>query len=270
MISVVVLTYNEEVNIRRCLDSVAWCEDVLIVDSFSTDQTLKIAEEQKVRWIQRAFDDFAGQRNFALDYGNLRNDWVFHLDADEVITPELQIELRRVAQAPEHKAYRVASKLIFDGRWLRYAGLFPWYQVRFGKRGALRFKQVGHGQRETLPPQEIGTLTKAMLHYPFEKGLDDWMEKHERYSTAEAQSNVARAEPNLRWLDLVSRNVDTRRRALKRTFRRLPFRPMLRFLYMYVTRRGILDGRTGLRYCRMLMWYEQMIVQKERLLRRRH
>ena len=264
MISVVILTLNEELNLPRCLEAISWCDDVLIVDSFSSDATLKIAAEHGARVVQRAFDSFAAQRNFAVDHCELRYEWIFHLDADEVMTPDLAAEILGCVAATDKDAYRVSSKLMFQGKFLRHGGLFPWYQVRLGRRGKLRFMQVGHGQREQLPPHTIGTLKNSLLHFPFEKGLEDWIEKHNRYSTAEARQNVyGYAGDDLRILDLLSIATDRRRRAAKKIFRRLPCRATIRFIYMYLFRGGILDGRAGFTYCRLLAWYERLIVLKE-------
>jgi glycosyltransferase involved in cell wall biosynthesis len=268
MISIIILTHNEETNIGRCLDSVSWSDDILVVDSFSEDRTVEISKLHGARVIQRAFDDFSSQRNFASEEGNLKYEWVLHLDADEVVTPELRVELPG-AVLGDKDAYRVSSKLIFCGKFLRHAALFPWYQVRFGRKQALRFKQVGHGQRETLEPSRIGTLRSSLLHFNFSKGLPDWIEKHDRYSTAEAQQNVyGHADNDVPILDLLSTEADRRRRAAKKIFRRLPCKATIRFLYMYLFRGGFLDGKAGLTYCRLLAWYEWLIVQKEREIRR--
>ena len=268
MISVIILTHNEETNIGRCLDSVSWSDDILVVDSFSEDRTVEISKRCGARVIQRAFDDFSSQRNFASEQGNLKYEWMLHLDADEIVTPELRAELQGAALG-DKDAYRVSSKLIFCGKFLRHAGLFPWYQVRFGRKQALRFKQVGHGQRETLGPSRIGTLKSSLLHFNFSKGLSDWIERHNRYSTAEAQQNVyGYTDDDVPILDLLSAETDRRRRAAKRIFRRLPGRPTIRFIYMYLFRGGILDGKIGFTYCRLLAWYEWLIVQKEREIRR--
>ena len=267
MISVIILTHNEETNIKRCLDSVSWSDDILVVDSFSEDRTVEISKQHGARVIQRAFDDFSSQRNFASEQGNLKHEWVLHLDADEVVTPELRAELPK-AVFGDKDAYRVSSKLIFCGKFLRHAGLFPWYQVRFGRKQALRFKQVGHGQRETLEPGRIGTLKSSLLHFNFSKGLSDWIERHNRYSTAEAQQNVyGYVNNDVSFLDLLSTETDCRRRAAKKIFRRLPGRPTTRFIYMYLFRGGILDGKIGFTYCRLLAWYERLIVLKEREIR---
>ena len=270
MISVVILTLNEELNLPRCLEAISLCDDVLLVDSFSSDATLKIAAEHGARVVQRAFDNFAGQRNFAVEHCELKYEWVFHLDADEVMTPELLAEILGCITETDKDAYRVSSKLMFDGKFLRHAGLFPWYQVRLGRREKLRFTQVGHGQREQLPSDKIGTLKNSLLHFPFEKGLDDWIEKHKRYSTAEARQNVyGYAGDDLPVLDLLSIATDRRRRAAKKILRRLPCRPTIRFIYMYLFRGGILDGKAGFTYCRLLAWYEWLTVLKEREIRAR-
>ena len=267
MISVVILTHNEETNIGRCLDAVSWSDDILVVDSFSDDRTVEISKHYGARVIQRAFKDFSSQRNFASEQGDLKHEWVLHLDADEIVTPELKAELSG-AVFGDKDAYRVSSKLIFCGKFLRHAGLFPSYQVRFGRKQALRFKQVGHGQRETLEPSRIGTLESSLLHFNFSKGLSDWIERHNRYSTAEAYQNVyGYADDDVSILDLLSFATDRRRRAAKKIFRRLPCRATIRFIYMYLFRGGILDGGAGLTYCRLLARYEWLIVLKEREIR---
>ena len=262
-ISVLILTLNEEANLPRCLDALAWADDVLVVDSFSTDRTVEVAEARGARVLQRRFDDFAGQRNFGLTEGGLRHEWVLHLDADEVVTPELRDEVFGVIGDGSKDAYRVPSKMMLHGEWLRHAGMYPTYQVRLGRRDALSFVQVGHGQREALPPERIGTLEHPLLHYSFSKGLEDWFERHNRYSTAEAKQALEEAaRGEIDWWGLVSGNSTNRRRALKQIAARLPFRPTLRFLYMYVLRLGFLDGAAGYTYCRLLSTYEYMTVIK--------
>ena len=268
MISVVILTLNEELNLPRCLQAISWCDDVLIVDSFSSDATLRIAAEHGIRVVQRAFDNFAAQRNFAVEHCELKHEWVFHLDADEVMTPDLSAEILRCIGSTNKDAYRVSSKLMFQGKFLCHAGLFPWYQIRLGRRGKLLFRQVGHGQREQMPSNAIGTLKNSLLHFPFEKGLEDWIEKHNRYAAAEAWQNVyGYAYDDVPIRDLFSTTTDRRRRAAKKIFRRLPFRATIRFIYMYLFRGGILDGKAGFTYCRLLAWYESLTIRKERELR---
>ena len=182
MISVLILTRNEEANLPRCLESVRWSDDVLVVDSFSADRTVELAKAAGARVLQHPFKNFAEQRNYGLTHGDLKHEWVLHLDADEVVTEELQRELFKVAEASDSNtdAYHVASKMVFQGRWLKHAGLYPSYQARLGRKDRLTFVQVGHGQRESLPPEKVGTLREPLLHYSFGKGLHDWVERHNR------------------------------------------------------------------------------------------
>jgi len=271
MISILILTLNEEQNLPACLRAVSWCDDILVLDSFSSDQTVEIAKAAGARVIQRQFDDFASQRNFGLREGGLKHSWVLHLDADEVVTPELHAEAVAAAQVPDIDAFRVASRMMFHGRWLKHAGLYPSYQVRLGRRERLCFTQAGHGQRETLSPERIGTLRSPLVHYSFAKGLHDWMEKHNRYSTAEANHLFAQGSNRTQdWNGLWKHDAVRRRRALKDLSSRLPCRPLLRFLYMFFWRAGILDGMAGFHYCRLLAIYEYLTVLKARELERRH
>jgi glycosyltransferase involved in cell wall biosynthesis len=263
-ISILLLTLNEEANLPACLAAVDWCDDVVVLDSFSTDATVSVAERLGARVYQRKFDHFAGQRNHALDQISFKHDWVLHLDADEIVTPALHAEMLRVTGEGHFDAFRIPSKTMFFGRWLRHSGMYPTYQVRLGHRERLRFKQVGHGQREDLPAERIGTLIEPYLHYSFSKGLTEWFEKHNRYAADEARETAqALAEGHgIDWLGLLAGEGTRRRRALKGLSFRLPFRPTLRFFYMYVLRRGFLDGRAGFTYCRLLTVYEYLIVLK--------
>ena len=123
------------------------------------------AESLGARVYQRAFDNFAGQRNYALDQIQFKHEWILHLDADEIVTPALQAEMLAAIGDGRYDAWRIPSKMMFFGRWLRHAGLYPSYQVRLGHRQRCRFKQVGHGQREDLAPERVGTLREPYLHY---------------------------------------------------------------------------------------------------------
>jgi glycosyltransferase involved in cell wall biosynthesis len=271
MISVLILTHNEELNLARCLDSVKWSDDVLVLDSFSTDRTVEIAKSNGARLLQNRFINFADQRNFGSAHGDFKYDWILHLDADEVVTPGLQQEIQAVVQRKEKDAYRVASKMMFHGGWLKHSGLYPWYQVRLGRRNLLGFVQVGHGQRESLPANQIGTLKEPLIHFSFSKGIRDWLQRHNHYSTAEAEYFCSHAgNEEIEYTAVFSLADGARRkRALKQLFGYLPFRPTLRFLYMYLYRLGFLDGHAGFTYCRILAIYEYFIILKVREIRRR-
>ena len=268
MFSILILTLNEEQNLPECIASVKWCDDVVVLDSLSTDQTVELAKAAGVRLYQRRFDDFASQRNYALDQVPFKHPWVFHLDADERFTEPLRRECEEAIAEDRRSGFLAPSKLIFMDRWLRWSGMYPVYQMRLMKLGEIRFVQKGHGQREADAKRGVGTLREPYLHYNFSKGLDDWREKHDRYSTKEAVESVQRQNQPVCWRDLWSGDPVARRRALKQLSMRLPCRPLLRFFYMYVLRLGFLDGRPGLVYCRLLASYETMIVTKMRIMER--
>jgi hypothetical protein len=192
---------------------------------------------------------------------DLRHPWVLHLDADEVVTPTLAEELKSIALARDSStvAYRVASRLMFRGTWLKHAGMFPAYQVRFGRRDALRFVDVGHGQREAEDMGPVGTLKSPLDHYNFSRGSGDWFARHLRYAALEADRALRGGAP--RFSALFGRDPMQRRRALKQLADRLPARPLLRFLYCYLLRRGFLDGRAGFHYACMMAIYQYFIDQ---------
>jgi len=270
MISVVVVTKDEAMNIERCLASVSWSDDLLVVDSGSTDGTQELSRRAGARVLQRAWDHFAGQRNYALDQGGLRHRWVLHLDADEVVTPELRDEMLAIARSDSGMpGYRVPSRLMMMDRWLKHSGMYPTYQVRFGTRDGLRFQMVGHGQRETLRADQVGTLRGDLVHYNFSKGLADWLSRHARYARDEAEAAV-RDGGKRRWSELLTaRDRVERRRAMKDLAHRLPLRPVARFIYVYFFRRGFLDGSAGLRYARLMARYQSMIDANMAELRQR-
>lgn len=261
-ISALILTFNEEGNIRNCLESIRDLDDILVVDSGSTDQTCAYAKEYGARILTRPFDNFANQRNFGLDEGNLKNDWVLHLDADEVATKEFLDAIMCLDPSSEIEGYRVPSKIIWNGHWLRYSGMYPTYQVRLA-RHRMRFKQVGHGQREALSLEKIATLSEPYLHYNLSHGLAHWLQRHIAYAEAEAVQLLSERGGKAAYIrGLIAGNSTIRRRALKQFVNRLPIilRPPLRFIHSYFIRRGFLDGQIGLQYALMLACYETMIV----------
>ncbi len=261
MISVVVLTLNEAANLPRCLASVAWSDDVVVMDSGSTDGTTDVAQTHGARVMTRQFDSFAGQRNHAMEHAGFRHPWVLQLDADEVVTDALRDELLAIAAATSapFPVYRVPSRIIFMGRWLKHAGMYPAYQVRFGRADALRFVDHGHGQREVQPPEQVGTLAHPLDHHNFSKGVNDWFARHLRYAEREALQMLTERAMPLRPFELFSGDATARRRALKRLAGRMPLRPWLRFAYAGILRGGFIDGAAGLRYARMLAIYQQFI-----------
>jgi len=260
-VSVLILALNEEVNLPACLDALQWCDDIVVVDSGSTDATVEIAQERGARVLVRRFDNFASQRNFGLQHGNFRHSWVLHLDADEVVTSSFREALLRLQPGEDVDAFLVPSKLMFAGRWLKHAGMYPTYQVRLGRTGALRFTQVGHGQREDLPGYRLDRFPEPYLHYSFSHGLPKWFQKHIRYAQDEAHLLLSRrGRPEVG--ALFGGDSTARRRAAKKLSAIMPLflRPVGRFFYVYVLKLGFLDGAPGLAYSMMISVYEAMMA----------
>ncbi|MCC6414945.1 MAG: glycosyltransferase family 2 protein [Opitutaceae bacterium] len=264
MVSVVILTLNEERDLPRCLASLHDCDDIVVLDSGSTDRTSEIAREAQARVIVNPFKNFAVQRNFAQEHIAFRHPWVMHLDADEMMTPELWAECLAVAQENDGAVdgYWIAPKMMFHGRWIPHCTDYPAYQARLVRAPRFRFIEVGHGQREA-PDMRLRPLRANYLHDLSSGGDEDWLAKHRRYAQAEAREQRQDLAAG-GFSELFAKDALRRRRALKRLSFKLPCRPWLRFAYQYVLRGGFLDGAPGWRYCRLLMRYEQFIDEAKR------
>lgn len=263
-VSVVILTCNEEVNIADCLRSCSWSDDVHVIDSGSTDRTIEIARSMGAKVCEHPFKTFATQRNWAIDELKCKHPWQYHLDADERCTPEQVAEILAAigpdGAASDKTAYLVPSRLMFFGKWLRRSGGYPGYQARLIRSDQCRFIDFGHGQREKTDGR-VGRLVQPYMHYPFNKGLTAWLLKHNHYSDLEAAN--ANQLPHMAWaLDLFSLDHVARRRALKTLSFRFRGRSLLRFLYQFVFKKGFLEGRAGLNYCRLMSIYESWIERK--------
>ena len=266
MFSVVILTLNEEKALPDCLKSVAFSDDVVLLDSGSTDRTIGIAKDAGARVLTRTFDTFAGQRNYAQHSIRFRNPWVFHLDADERLTPAVVAECNSATSRTDLDGFRLAPTMMFQGRWIRHCTDYPAYQARFVRAPEFEFIQVGHGQQEA-PKMRVENLGASYLHDLSVYGIDAWIEKHRRYAKSEART-LAESKETTFLRHLFSSDTVTRRRALKRLSFELPFRPTLRFLYQYFLRGGFWDGPEGLTYCRLLAEYEGFVAQEIESLQR--
>jgi glycosyltransferase involved in cell wall biosynthesis len=259
-ISVLVLTLNEEVNLRRCLEAVSWSDDIVVFDSFSTDSTVAIAREFGARVIQMKAENERLQREASLKV-RFKHEWVFNPDADEVPTPELVAEMKESVKSPgDVVAFRIRFKNMFMGKWVRHSSLYPTWIVRLFKTEHISFQRTTN-LTYVIEGRE-GRLQNHLIHYSFDKGLHTWFDKHNRYSTYEAYENVRSRQQPVLLGDLLRRDPVRRRKALKELSAHMPFRPTLRFLYMYFIRAGFLDGSAGYTYCRLLQIYEALIVYK--------
>jgi glycosyltransferase involved in cell wall biosynthesis len=267
-VSVLILTLNEEINISACMDGVSWSDDIVVLDSLSTDATAEIAASRCARVVKREFDNWSAHQNWATRSIQFKNPWVLYLDADERCTTVLRDEVlcRATADCAE-SAFRIRRKDFFMGRWLKHAQLYPTWLVRLFRPERIRYERLVNPIAKVDGP--IGTLNEHIFHYPFSHGVSHWIARHNDYSDFESRELLEVRERAGRLSGhVLSRDPTERRRALKDLFFQLPCRPLLKFLYYFGWRRGFLDGRAGLTYATLQAMYEYQIDCKYRELLR--
>lgn len=266
-VSILILTKNEEPNIGACIEALAGFDDIVVLDSLSGDQTREIARNLGARVVERPFDNWAAHQNWAMENIQFRNPWVFYLDADERMTPELRREIEGIAADPTRPevAWFCGRRNFFMGKWIRHA-MPPGTIMRFFRPERIRFERLVNPVPKVDGP--VGYLTRMFDHHNFSKGLTEWFDKHNRYSLFEAMEGMQVLDSPAGLGGLFASDRFARRLALKELSFRMPFRPTLKFLWMYVLKRGFLDGRAGYVYCRLQAIYECMIVLKMREIQR--
>ena len=263
MFSIYILTYNEELDIAACIESAMLSDDIIVVDSCSSDRTVEIAKNYPVRVVEHAFESHGRQRTWMLESIAPKYEWVYILEADERMTPELFAECLEAMNNPDYIGYYVAERVMFMNRWIRYSTQYPRYQLRLFRHGKVWFDDYGHTEREVCDGA-TSFLKETYPHYTCSKGLNRWIEKHNRYSTDEAKETLYQLEHgNVKWRNLFfGKSEVEKRRALKDLSLRLPARPVLRFFYMYFILGGCLDGRAGTAWCTLQAFYEYLILLK--------
>lgn len=271
MITIAIRTFNEEANIALCLR--AACQsftDVVVIDQESTDHTLEICREFPVRILTtKKFHSESEQLQWIEQQAAAPNAWIYFCDADEIISPDLSAEIKLAVSeaAPDVAAFALRYKNYFCGRWIKHCGIYPVWVTRLFKVGYVRWERLTNTR--AIVDGSTKYLHGHFVHYSFRKGIENWVSKHNLYSTREAieeantlnsMSGFALITDSVRRLRL----KHERRQALKQLSSLAPFRPLLRFLYMYVLKRGFLDGRAGFHYCVLLSFYEYMITLKRR------
>jgi glycosyltransferase involved in cell wall biosynthesis len=268
-VSVIVPIKNEAENLPRCLASIGWVDDIFVVDSQSTDGSQRLAEEFGARVVQFAFNGiWPKKKNWALESLPFRNEWIFILDADEVLPAEAEAEFRSaIANAGETVGYWINRRFLFMGRWLRHA-YYPNWNLRLFRHSLGRYEKLTDVATESgdnevhehvVVQGPTGRLRCELDHYAF-PSVEIFVEKHNRYSNWEARVAAAEGRGSGQ-SGLQSARVAQRRR-LKRLAQRSPFRPLLRFLYVYIWQRGFLDGREGYYFARLHGFYEFLTVAK--------
>lgn len=272
-VSILVPVKNEAGNLPRCLASVRWAGEIWVVDSQSADGTPAIAEAHGARVVQFQFNGtWPKKKNWALENLPFAHEWVFILDADEVLPPEAEAEFRAIVSDPAHPVdgYWINRRFFFMGQWLRHAYYPNWnlrlFRHRLGRHERITAGPTASGDNEVhehvIVRGSTGRLRSEMEHYAFPT-IEVFVEKHNRYSNWEARVAFAESRDGEPQLGEVSR-----RRRLKQLARRLPFRPWLRFAYVYFWQRGFLDGRAGYYFARLHALYEELSLMKTHELRR--
>lgn len=273
-LSIIVPVKNEEANIQACLRSVAWANEIWVVDSQSVDRTSSIAESCGARVVQFFYNGTGPRKkNWALSNLPLQNDWVLLLDADERVTPELREEIISVLRNPtDFDGYYINRKLIFLGKWIKHCGWYPSWNLRLFKHQLGRFEKLNVGSDSTgdvevhehvLLEGKAGYLRNDLVHEDY-KSIFHFIERHNRYSTwdAEVYYNFQRGEVESDVAASLFRGPVHRKRLAKKIWVRLPLRPVIRFLWMYFLRLGFLDGRPGLIFCMLMSFHEAIISAK--------
>lgn len=225
-LSVTIITLNEEANIRRTLESVRWADEIVVLDSGSTDRTTAICREFTDKVFHQDWIGFSGQKNAAIDRAT--GDWVLSLDADEPIEPELAEEIRRIiTSADARDGYRIPRKTFFLGKWVRFGGWYPDRNLRLFRRGKGRF--AARAVHESVHVDgTVGDTRHAILHYAY-PDLASYLASINRYSTLAVDVMAERGIP-----------------AVKASLPNILLRPAFTFLHKYVFRLGFLDGKHGL------------------------
>lgn len=248
-LSVVIITYNEEANIRDCLESCAFADEIVVVDSFSTDRTVELCRLYTERVVQESWRGFGCQKNFAIEQA--KGTWVFNLDADERVTPGLRAEIEAIVKAdrPQPAGYYVARKNFFGDRWVRHCGWYPDYNLRLFRKGAGWFNERAVHEAVVLGTQaSAGYLENPIEHHTY-SCVGDFMERLDRYTSLAAEE-AFKAGKKGRLSDLA-------------------FRPLFTFLKMYLLRRGFLEGSFGFTLSGLYSLYTYVKYAKLRELNRR-
>jgi len=263
-VAVVILTYNEEANIAQALASLAgWADEIHVVDSLSTDRTVEIARRYGAHVSQNKFVDFAKQRNYALEQLPVSSEWVFFLDADEWLPDTLKREISvLIASSPAENGFYIKRRLIWMGRWIR-RGYYPTWILRLFRYGKARCEDRVVNEH-LIVDGPTGSLRNDFIHED-NKGIADWIDKHNRYATAESQELFnTRSAPDYAEIDArpFGTQVQRKRWLRYKVWNRLPplIRPFLYFFYRYILAGGFLDGREALAYHFLQgLWFPMLV-----------
>lgn len=269
-ISVIVLTYNEQINLKECIDSVvSYADEIILVDSYSTDNTPEIAKNYTGKIYQNEFVNQAKQFIWALSNTDIKNEWILRLDADERWSREGFEELRDIIENDKADGIYVKMKIFFMGRWIKHGGFYPNYFLRVYKKSKGKMEDRWMDEHIKVDGRTIiSNIDVIESNYDRQKNISIWTEKHNRYSTREAVEFLIQKH-NLRQIDTVAKfwgNKTEKKRWLKEKFYfRLPLfiRPFLYYIHRYIFKLGFLDGKEGFIFHYLhAFWYRFLVDVK--------
>lgn len=262
LIEVMIPTFNERAHIEEAVRNAREVGPVFVLDSLSTDGTQELARAAGATVVEHAFENYSRQKNWGLDNLPFRGEWVFILDADERITPGLRDELVRLARGGRSKdGYLVNRVVLFMGRQIRHGGLFPSWNLRFFRRGSCRYEDRSVHEHMVCNG-ETGYLRHLMLHIRRES-ISQYLAKHIRYADMESEEwmkNATGSGGGAKPSRLFRDTLRYRQWLRRVVWPVVPFKPMVRFVYMYVFRLGFLDGLAGWHLACLMASYEYMIA----------
>ncbi|MEZ0485098.1 glycosyltransferase family 2 protein [Fibrella aquatica] len=264
MVSVLILTKNEEQDLPGCLSSVAWADDIHVFDSFSDDKTLAIAKNAGAIVTQRKFDNWSAHQNWGMANIPFKHEWVLYIDADERVSPELKNALLTLEPADATiAAYEIQRRdFAWNGRWLKHAQMSPYY-MRLFRPAKMRYERLVNPV--SIPDGGVLRLSGFLDHYPFSKGFRYWWQRHLGYADLEASMRMQDIDKGTAFSmqkAMFSKDFSERRYHQKGIFYKMPGRPLVKWFYLAIWRRGFLDGHAGMTYALLQAVYEYFIVLK--------
>jgi glycosyltransferase involved in cell wall biosynthesis len=261
-VSILILARDEEANLPDCLHSVrGWAQEVFVVlDPRTTDRSREVAEARGAKVVEHLFEGYAAQKNWAIENLPWTTHWILIIDADERVPPDFLRELRAILGQPApFEGYCLRKKFIFYGRWMRHCWYSSW-DLRLFQRGKARYEERKVHEHMVVDGR-IGYFKAGLIHNDF-KDLDAWIAKHNRYATLEAEEAVMGSDGGHLEGRLFGTRLERRRFLKERVWKRLPFRPLWLFIYLYFFKLGFLDGRLGLRFCLWHAIFEAFVTGK--------
>lgn len=276
-VSILIPIKNEAVNLPRCMDSIKWADEIFVVDSQSEDKSVEIAENYGAKVVQFQFNGtWPKKKNWALENLPFENEWVFILDADEVLPPDAELEIMNLVTSPhlDIDGYWINRRFMFMGKWLRHAYYPNWnlrlFRHKLGRYEKLTDVDTASGDNEVHEHVFVNGSSKHQMmsemdHYAF-PAIEVFIEKHNRYSNWEAR--VALENKSVQSDRPLQNKTVNLRRQIKGFVNKLPFRPLMRFLYVYIWQKGFLDGKEGYYFARLHSIYEFLTISKTAELRK--